>query len=51
MSKDGKTIVVLHLLSDKNILGYVDMDYLNKNSVPKKDMPKYAMRMVTGKKR
>jgi hypothetical protein len=51
MSKDGKTIVVLQLLSDKNILGYVDMDYLNKNSVPKKDMPKYAMRMVTGKKR
>lgn len=51
MSKDGKTIVVLQLLSDKNILGYVDMDYLNKNSVPKKDMPKYAMKMVTGKKR
>lgn len=51
ITKDGKTFVTIVTVENNNMLFFSDVDYYAKQGISKKDMPKYAMRMVTGKKR
>lgn len=50
-SKDGKMVVVLILKPEYNLLAFIDNDYLNKQGVAKKDMPKYVKKMLLNKAR
>lgn len=45
-SKDDKMIVVLVLNPEYNLLSFIDKDFLDKQGVAKKDMPKYVKKML-----